>query len=124
MAYRRNRYRPVEYPRRSIESDYIPSPMGQLVDPAPLEMLDEIRELPTPSEREFISEEKRENPEKRGLLSLLGLNGSGGLASLFDNLKSRITIEEIILIGLILLLLQEGVEDNLVILMLAFILLT
>jgi len=44
--------------------------------------------------------------------------------SIFDFIKSKIHIEEIILIGLIFLLLAEGIGDEILIILLLYILLT
>lgn len=44
--------------------------------------------------------------------------------SIFNILKGRITIEEIILLGLIVLLLDEGIEDDMILILLIYILLT
>jgi hypothetical protein len=43
--------------------------------------------------------------------------------SFFDILKGKITVEEIVLIGLIILLLDEGIEDELLLILLVYILL-
>lgn len=43
--------------------------------------------------------------------------------SFFDILKGKITMEEIVLIGLIILLVDEGIDDDLLLVLLAYILL-
>ena len=52
-----------------------------------------------------------------------GKKNPHGIQSIFEFIKKRISIEELILIGLIILLLDESMEDDFLLLILIYILL-
>ena len=71
----------------------------------------EYLDIPLPNEREYpyeLAEERKKFP---------------GLSSIFDFIKEHIKVEELILIGLIILLLDEAMEDQLLLIILVYILL-
>ena len=67
-------------------------------------------DIPLPNEQEYAAA----YPDEKRILP--------GLSSVVDFVKEHIHIEELILIGLIILLLSESMEDNLLLILLFYIL--
>lgn len=107
MPYRRNQYPFRRYPYFSA----MPRPARPANDNIP-DTISEIASIPLPNEVELPS--GRPAYEKRDFR----------MPDIFGYLKKRIKLEDIILIGLIFLLIEEGIEDELLLLILVFLLLT
>ncbi len=67
-----------------------------------------IERIPLPNEIEAFPENSNEQR-------------SSGLLSIFNTLKKRIGIEEIILLGLIFILLEEGIDDEFLLILLVYV---
>lgn len=75
------------------------------------EAMEEASSIPLPNEVELPTE--RPTDERRSLR----------IPDIFDFLRKHIQLEDIIIIGLILILIAEGVEDELLLLILVYLLL-
>ncbi|HHV99292.1 MAG TPA: hypothetical protein GXX36_06935 [Clostridiaceae bacterium] len=101
--YRRFAYQGIDYSPKIKEDNSF--------EPAGIETLKEVRDIPLPTEVEEPVTQSRMVPRFR-------------IGYFLDNLRKRIGIEEIILIGLILLLIEERIEDELLLIIFLYLLLT
>ena len=101
--YRRFAYQGIDYSPKTKEDDSF--------EPAGIEPLKEVRDIPLPTEAEEPVTQSRMVPRSR-------------IGHFLDTLRKRIGIEEIIIIGLILLLIEERIEDELLLIILLYLLLT
>ena len=110
MIYRRNAFKPRRYTNfNSGQATYNES-IGEYSKGIPVESNSDI---PLPNETEIS--EPSDMPEFRGKTNL------------FNFIRTKIHFEEIVLIGLIILLIDEGItclEDELLLVVLIFLLLT
>ncbi len=93
------------YPNRGAEQNNVES-AGAVVD----DMVRQIEDIPLPNQKE-----KTDNA---------ALRNNKGFSFPFSSIFKRIGIEEIILVGLIFLLLNEGIEDDFLLIILFYILIT
>lgn len=107
MVYRNSPQKPRRY---SYENNSSPKNGKNNMDETFTDLLKDSETIPAPNLVENIPLPSEKNKENRFLPSL-------------NFLKNKITIEEIILIGLIFLILDEGIEDEFLLLMLLYILL-
>ena len=106
MVYRNNPYRPNAYTYSNLPHYQEVPENTREIQPESIKITEEI---PPPNDMEKATESTNRKSAK-------------GPASILNFFKDRITIEEIIIIGIILLLLFEGIEDEFLILMLVYIL--
>jgi hypothetical protein len=107
MIYRKQPSGARRYPQYSSE----PSSKRDYNDDSGLIYSSErLEDIPLPNEPENTARSENSPSERKGLFFL-------------DIFKDKIHIEEIILVGLIFFLLNEGIEDELLILLLIYILL-
>lgn len=102
--------------RRSPSRDrrYHPQEPAAVVPSAStLQVSDEVVHIPSPVEQETAMDRTAET--RKGIE--LGI-------PVLDRLLRNVTLEEIIIVGLIFILLQEHIEDEFLLLMLVYILLT
>lgn len=118
MIYRRRPYydkqysRPPRYPDSGSMEYTVPN----------LSAIKEIDKIPLPTEEEMEQPPLKAgagNPWER-ISSIKRMN----LSSIFKKLKSSIGIEEIILLGLLFILFEEGVDDDILIIVVLYILLS
>lgn len=102
--------RPLIGSKKYISSGYTPHPSYSMSSPEPFEQKD-FYGIPLPNEREGYTDHMK---EKRALPSLYGI---------VNYIRRHIKIEEIMLIGLIVLMLDESIEDDLLLIILIYILL-
>ena len=103
QLYRRFAYQGIEHNPKIKEDNSF--------EPAGIEALKEVRDIPLPTEVEEPDTQSRMVPKSR-------------IAYFLDTLRKRIGIEEIIIIGLIFLLIQEHIEDELLLIILVYLLLS
>lgn len=110
MAYRRP---PQLYRRLSYQGmDY--NSKGNADNPfvsAGTEVVREVKDIPLPTEAEEATSQERQTPQSR-------------LGQIVDIVRKRIGLEEIIILGLIFLLIQERIDDELLLIILVYILLS
>jgi hypothetical protein len=106
MPYRRNQQIYRRHPYFSMMS----KPTGPVHDDAQDE-LKAIAGIPLPNEAEIPYEKPDDEKRKAKKTNIL------------DFFKNHIKVEDIILVGLIFLLIEEGIEDELLLLVLVFLLL-
>jgi hypothetical protein len=102
--------RPVHNSKKFIFPFYSPQPSYSMNSSGPLPQKDFFG-IPLPNERETVpgfAAEKRWVPSLAGIISFI---------------REHVKIEEIILIGLIILMLDESIEDDLLLIILIYILL-
>ena len=102
--------RPLYNPKRYISPFYSPNPPYSMNSTSTLQQKD-LSDIPLPNDREVPP---KYVGEKRAVPSLSGI---------MHYIKQHVKIEEIILIGLIILMLEESVEDDLLLIILIYILL-
>jgi len=108
MQYRR--YPPER--RKSVQADAAPSPAGAFVDESiNLNDLNEIVNIPPPNKAENVPVVEKSAPLRSFRPSFVNI------------LKNRLKIDDIILLGIIFILLSEGLEDDFLLLLLVYILL-
>lgn len=117
MEYRRSTpwYRRYEAKTGTHTPAAAPAPAGSPGGDTPnsnTTPLNEPIRIPLPNEKEAEPDEVRMKPKHRKKSSLL------------DLFQGHIDMDEIILLGLIVVLLDEGIEDDFLLVMLIFLLLT
>lgn len=103
QLYRRFAYQGIDYNPKTKEDNSF--------EPAGIETLKEVRDIPLPTEVEEPAVQSRTVPRSR-------------IGHFLDTIRKRIGIEEIIIIGLIFLLIEERIEDELLLIILLYLLLT
>lgn len=102
--------RPIHNSKKYMSPFYSPNPPYSMNTSGSLRQKDFFG-IPLPNERESYPgyvEEKRATPS---------------LSGIFNYIRQHVKIEEIILIGLIILMLDESIEDDLLLIILIYILL-
>ncbi len=103
QPYRKFAYQGMDYyPKVKEDSSF---------EPVHIEAIKEVKDIPLPTEVEEPAPHRRMVPRS-------------GIGRFLDELRKRIGIEEIILIGLIILLIQERIEDELLLIILLYLLLS
>ncbi|HEX2946208.1 MAG TPA: hypothetical protein VHT96_09680 [Clostridia bacterium] len=104
--------RPVQNSKKYLSPFYMPNPFYHMSNPGPSHQSEkDLFGIPLPNEKEvgplFESERKRPSP----------------FYDVIRYIQKHVKIEDIILIGLIVLILDEAIEDDLLLIVLFYILL-